>query len=228
MLENHLWENIKHGVCASSRSYPLCFKRNDEILIEKNSYIHLAAAQHIRMRKIACKLRSPAAEFQRNAVKLSRDTISIPRKPEPSSSLARTRDSREYVEFLSAMFVVSVHRSERARWRRDERTRALGTNRPTHFREMCQNTRMPDTTSFCGARAYVRVFTKVRRRAACGTTAALVVVAESIVDPETFSVRNARSLIQLRRTEFSSLLLSFSLSLSFTLCAWMYVSASDK
>lgn len=154
----------------------------------------LATAQYIRMRKIARKLRSPDAEFQLNAVELSRDTISIPRKPEPSS-LARTRDSREYVEFLSAMFVVGVHRSERACWRQDERTRALGTDRPIF--ERCARIHACNgyNDRFCRGLAYVRVFTKVRRRAACGTMAALVVVAESIADPETFSVRNARSLI---------------------------------
>lgn len=41
--------------------------------------------------------------------------------------------------------------------------------------------------AFVGALAYVRVFTKIRRRAARGTIAALAVVAESIADPETFS-----------------------------------------
>lgn len=177
------------------------------------------------MRKIACKLRSPDAKFQRNAVELSRDTISIPRKPEPSS-LARTRDSREYVEFLSAMFVVGVHRSERARWRRDERTRALGTDRPIF--ERCARIReCRIQRRFCGAVAYVRVFTKVRRRAACGTMAALVVVAESIADPETFSVRNARSLIQLRPVRHTE---SFPLCSFLFLCtrSYMYVSASDK
>ncbi|KAL0102490.1 hypothetical protein PUN28_018047 [Cardiocondyla obscurior] len=92
------------------------------------------------------------AEFQRNAVELSRDTISIPRKPEPSS-LARTRDSREYVEFLSAMFVVGVHRSERARWRRDECTRALGTDRPIF--ERCARIRACRIQRrFCRALAY--------------------------------------------------------------------------
>lgn len=96
------------------------------------------------MRKIICKLCSPGVEFQRNAVELSRDTISIPRKPE-LSSLARTRDSREYVEFLSAMFVVGVHRSERATLAR--RAYARAGDRPTHFREMRQNTRMPDITT---------------------------------------------------------------------------------
>lgn len=77
------------------------------------------------MRKIACKLRRLGAEFQRGTPwNFLGNTISIPRKPEPSLSLARTCDSREYVEFLSAMFVVGVHRSERACWRRDGRIRA--------------------------------------------------------------------------------------------------------
>jgi len=151
-------------------------------------------------------------------VELSRDTISIPRKPE--SSLARTRDSREYVEFLSAMFVVGVHRSERACWRRDERTRVLGTDRPIF--ERCARIRVCwIQRRFCEALAYVRIFTKVRRRATCGTTAALVVVAESIADPETFSARNVRSLIQLRQFDVPSFPLSLFLSLSFSVCARM-------
>lgn len=83
-------------------------------------------------------LHSP--EFQRNTVQLSRNTISIPRNPE-SSSLAR--DNREYVEFLSSMFVVGVHRSGGAREAtRCDATSVRAGDRPTHFREMRQNTRM--------------------------------------------------------------------------------------
>lgn len=100
-------------------------------------------------RKIACKPRSSRAsrvtELRRNIAKLSRDTISIPREPEPSS-LARTRVIVEYVEFLPAMFVVGVHRGERAATNAHTYARVRAGDRPTHFREMRQNVRMPDTT----------------------------------------------------------------------------------
>lgn len=117
-------------------------------------------------------LRSP--EFPRNTVQLSRNTISISRNPE-SSSLAR--DNREYVEFLSSMFVVGVHRSGGARetTRCDERTRwgptdPFSRNAPEYAHGRIQ-------PSFCESLAYIRAFTKVR--VAYGTMAASVVVAES-------------------------------------------------
>lgn len=81
-------------------------------------------------------------------MQLSRNTISIPRKPELSSSLARTRDNREYVEFLSAMFVVGVHRSGGALATRRAYTRIRAENlsdQPTDrpiFAKMRQNMRM--------------------------------------------------------------------------------------
>jgi len=158
---------------------------------------------------MARKPRSPDAALQRNVVELSRDTISILRKPESSStSLAHTRDSREYREFLSAMFAVGVHRSERTRWLRDASLRALrGTDRP-----IFGNRARTDTTVLLW-NSWVRVFTTLRQRVACGMMVVSVVVAESIADPETFSVRNVRSLIQLqrfRRTEFSLFIYVFS------------------
>lgn len=158
-------------------------------------------------------------EFQRNTVQLSRNTISIPRNPE--SPLVR--DNREYVEFLSSMFVVGVHRSgrrarddamRRARW---GPTDPFSRNAPEYAHDRIQ-------PSFCESLAYIRAFTKVQ--VAYRTMAASVVVAETIADPETFSTWNARSLIQLWQFDVYRIFRSFSLSLS--LLAHVCVFASDK
>lgn len=147
---------------------------------------------HTRTQNIMQTIR--LLEFQRNTVQLSRNTISILRNPESSSLV---RDNREYVEFLSSMFVVGVHRSGGARetTRRDAMRRVRWGPTDSFSRNAPEYAHGRIQPSFCESLAYIRAFTRVR--VAYGTMAASVVVAETIADPETFSTWNARSLIQL-------------------------------